>query len=127
MRAILARTILSAIVLAATAAPATAEGVSFHVVKESQDLVKGDIVEAKPVRNGDGRWAVSIRLNKAAARRLAALTANNIGRRVQLVVGQRIVMSAVVREAISGGAILVSGNYSEAEAKRMAALIRQGQ
>lgn len=125
---ICARAVLLAVMAAAVSAPnaAFAEGVGFYVIKDSLVMTKADIRSAEASRGNSGRWGVTIRFRREAAKRLAALTRNNVGRQVQFVVGNRVISTPVLRGPILGGSLRLSGNFGEAEAKKIAEQIRSG-
>ncbi|MBI3636417.1 MAG: caspase family protein [Candidatus Rokubacteria bacterium] len=58
------------------------------------------------------------------ARRFAEVTGAHIGRRVGLVVDGELLWAPVIREAVSGGRVTVSGNLTVDETAAMAAAIR---
>ncbi|MEO6839870.1 MAG: preprotein translocase subunit SecD [Bradyrhizobium sp.] len=86
-----------------------------------------DIVDASPgfLPNGDQPIA-SFRFNAHGARRFAEITAANIGRAFAVVVDDRVLSVAVIREPILGGSGQISGNFTLEDANIVAMLLRSG-
>jgi preprotein translocase subunit SecD len=86
-----------------------------------------DIVDASPgfMPNSDQPIA-SFRFNAHGARRFAEITAANIGRAFAVVVDDRVLSAAVIREPILGGSGQISGNFTLEEANAVAMLLRSG-
>ena len=55
--------------------------------------------------------------------RFAEVTRENIGRRLAIIVDGRICSAPVIQGEISGGKAQITGNFSEKEAKELAAKI----
>ncbi|CAN5306681.1 hypothetical protein BH09PSE3_BH09PSE3_09060 [soil metagenome] len=77
---------------------------------------QADILDARAIADGTGMPNVYVTLTPAAAKRLANLSTANVGKPVPIAVGGAVLMSPVVREAITGGAIEISGVQSFDEA-----------
>ena len=68
-------------------------------------------VLAEAISDPMGRPALSIRLDEQGADQLASVTEANIGETLPLRVDEEIIMSPRVLETITGGEILVSGDF----------------
>jgi len=119
---------LVAACLAALLAPAaaSADGIGFHVIKDGTTFTKRDIRSVEVRQFPSGSWGVVIRFGSEAARQIAKLTRENVGYRMQFVVGDRVISTPVIREAIAGGSIALTGNFDEAQAEKIAEQIRSG-
>jgi preprotein translocase subunit SecD len=98
----------------------------FLLVKEI--AIEGDdITDATPgfLPNSDQPIA-SFRFNAHGARRFAEITAANIGRPFAVVVDDRVLSVAVIREPILGGSGQISGNFTLEDANTVAMLLRSG-
>ncbi len=121
---------LRAIILAlAVAAAAGTQGVraqslQLNVVQESLELKPDDIVSAEAVLQ-DGQWAISIKLAPGAGAMFGAVTGRSIGKRMQIVVEDRILSVPIVREAITRGEVMISGHLTEEDARALAAKIKR--
>ncbi len=76
-------------------------------------------VQASATRDAMDRPALSIRLDEEGAEQLESVTRANIGETLPLRVDEDVIMSPRVLETITGGEILVSGDF---EAERLEAL-----
>ena len=68
----------------------------------------------------------SFRFNAHGARRFAEITTANIGRAFAVVVDDRVLSAAVIREPILGGSGQISGNFTLEDANTVAMLLRSG-
>lgn len=109
------------VALLLVAAPsARADELVFNVLQESAAFRKSDVVSADVVRTEAGQPAIRIRLTAAAAARFGALTGRAVRKQMQIVVGDRIVSSPTVMEAITGGEIMLSGSMTAEDARAIA-------
>jgi len=106
--------------LIALAAPAAGQAIDLHVIQESLTLHKADIksVEAK---SDQGLWTVHIVLTDEAAKKFGEITTRAVRKHMQIVVENRILMAPIVMTPIMKGEVAISGNFTEAEAREMAA------
>jgi preprotein translocase subunit SecD len=116
----------SLIVLALAAVPqaAFAQSLQLNVLQESLELKPGDIVSAEAVQR-HGQWAVAIKLAPGAAAMFGAVTGRSIGKRMQIVVEDRILSAPIVQQAITQGETWISGNFTEEEARALAAKLKR--
>lgn len=108
-------------VLALTALPIVAAGqeVTFNVIQESWSIEKSDIVEAAQEFE-DGRPIVRIKLAPAAAIRFGEVTGRNVRKVMQVVIGDRILTAPVIMTPITGGELVIQGNFTVQEATELA-------
>jgi preprotein translocase subunit SecD len=102
---------------------AAAQELRFNVIEESLELNPSDIEEAKAELQG-GQWVVAIRLSDAAKAKFGDITARNVRKAMQIVVGNRIISAPIIVEPIRGGKVNISGNLSEIDAKAIAAQLK---
>jgi preprotein translocase subunit SecD len=89
-------------------------------------VIEGDdIIDASPGFERDQPIA-SFRFNAHGTRRFAEITAANIGRPFAIVVDDRVLSAAVIREPILGGSGQISGNFTLEDANIVAMLLRSG-
>jgi preprotein translocase subunit SecD len=69
---------------------------------------------------------VRYRLIQSSARRFAAFTTRNVGRKVEFRVDGRVVMSPVIREPILGGMGQISAGFNINQAKDIAGRLSSG-
>ncbi len=69
---------------------------------------------------------VNFELDPAGARLFDAITAANVGKRFAIVLDGNVYSAPVIRERISGGKGVISGRFTESEAKDLAIVLRAG-
>jgi hypothetical protein len=69
---------------------------------------------------------VAFRLTERSGRMFAEFTGNNIGRTVEVRIDGKVVMRPIIREAIKGGSVQVSGGFTLATAKELADHLNSG-
>lgn len=68
-----------------------------------------DILDARATSDGAGTPNIFVTLTPAAAERLASISRSNIGKPIPIAIGGKLLMSPVVQDEITGGAIEISG------------------
>jgi len=84
------------------------------------------IVDARQEYDEASRPAVSMRMNSEGARKWKRLTANNIGRRVAIILDNRVYSAPVVQGEIPNGNSSISGNFTINEAQDLANILEAG-
>jgi preprotein translocase subunit SecD len=114
------------------AGPPSGSEVLYEFKTKTPDLVLkeiviegDDIIDASPGFERDQPIA-SFRFNAHGTRRFAEITAANIGRPFAIVVDDRVLSAAVIREPILGGSGQISGNFTLEDANIVAMLLRSG-
>jgi preprotein translocase subunit SecD len=79
------------------------------------------VADARVIAAADGQPAVEFTLTPEGRDRFAALTRANIGRRLAVVVNGAVVAASLIGAEMADGKAMLSGNYSEAEARALAA------
>jgi preprotein translocase subunit SecD len=80
----------------------------------------GDIAAARVIPGGGpSQYSISVEFNASGAERIRAATGNHIGKPVAILLDGQVVMTPVVRVPI-GPAALITGNFTKAEAERIA-------
>lgn len=69
---------------------------------------------------------IAIKMTSASAKQFAELTAQNVGRKLELRIDGKAVMAPVIREPILGGSVQVSGGWTLRETKDLADRIAAG-
>lgn len=94
---------------------------------EPEIVISGDmVVDAEAIVNQQGGPVVRFRLTPEGASRLAAVTRNNIGHRLAMLVDGRVMSVLTIRAGIDGGAGEISGHFTVDEARAIAADIVEG-
>lgn len=86
----------------------------------SGGMVVRKVAQAVAQTSSGGRWAVSVNLDHDDADRFAALTRRYQNHRLALVTGGTVLSAPTVQQPIIGGQVLISGDFSADEAKRLA-------
>lgn len=73
-----------------------------------------------------GGWNVVIRFDGRGAAQFADVTTTHVGRRLALVLGDRVLSAPYVMDPILGGEVVISGNFTEAQAAQLAVELRAG-
>ncbi|POZ63698.1 protein translocase subunit SecD [Chromobacterium alticapitis] len=109
---------------------ATSRGQSKILLKSDVELTGDNINDAQPSFDQFGAPAVSINLDSAGASIFRQLTAENVGKRMAMVLVDRghkeVVTAPVIRTEIGGGRVEISGSMNSAEANDTALLLRAG-
>jgi preprotein translocase subunit SecD len=95
---------------------------------ESPVLMTGDVVTDARVRPGarlEGPY-VAVELDNRGAGIFDAMTAENVGRRLAIVLDQTVYSAPVIKERIPGGHVQITGRFSIDEAHDLAIVLRSG-
>jgi preprotein translocase subunit SecD len=84
-----------------------------------------DLIEAGGIRDELGKPAISIRFNSEGAQAFEKATSANIGKQIAIVLDDIVLSAPVVQTRISAEG-RITGNFSEAEAQRLVAMLRAG-
>jgi preprotein translocase subunit SecD len=85
-----------------------------------QRHVEKAVVVKNPLTGND---EVKVTLTKEGAELFSKATRENIGKKLAVVSGGKVLMAPVVRMEISGGALMISGNFSAQEVQEIASLL----
>jgi len=100
---------------------------TMHLVKK-RVLLTGDMLTAADVRYDTeyNEPYVAITFNSMGAMAFAQLTSDNVGKRLAIVLDDRVYSAPVIREKITGGRAQVSGSFTSNEAKNLTIALRAG-
>lgn len=73
-----------------------------------------------------GATTVSIEFNKEGSKQFAEVTKNNIGKRLAIVLDNKVKTAPNIREAILGGEAQITGNFTPEDASDIALVLRSG-
>lgn len=107
------------------------EGLELYAIKiprgSDQAPLEGDVVtDARQVLDQTSRPAVSMQMNADGARKWRKLTADNVGRRIAVVLDDYVYTAPVVNGEIPTGQSEISGNFSLLEAQDLANILKSG-
>ena len=69
---------------------------------------------------------VAFTLDRYGAQKFGKATTNNVGKRLAIVLDNKIISAPVIREPITGGSGTISGNFSFQDVTDLALLLRSG-
>jgi len=82
-------------------------------------VTNDDIAQSWVVQDGPDRFGISVELLEAGAQRMRLATAAHLGRPVAILIDGEVVAAPVIRGVISNSA-MISGEFTRAEAERIA-------
>ena len=91
-------------------------------------IMSGDnLIDSQPrIDNQSNEPTVSFTLNRLGAQKFGKTTTNNVGKRMAIVLDDKIISAPSIREPIAGGQGIISGNFTFQEATDLALLLRSG-
>ena len=101
-------------------APVIAQMRSFSI--GGMAIAESDVIDARGLPDATGHASLQITLDTAAAGRLAKATAV-VGQTLPIILDGVTISEPIIREPIRGGTLQISGQFTLAEADRLAKLI----
>ncbi len=95
---------------------------------EKTVIMTGEVISDarhRPGQFGDPPY-VSLTLNGRGARLFERITAENVGRRLAIILDGKVQSAPVIRERIGGGRAVITGSFSLDEARDLAIVLRAG-
>lgn len=91
-------------------------------------LITGNYIkDAKvTVSNYTARLQISITFNNRGAKILERITSENISKRLAIVLDDRVYAAPVIQDKIAGGNAMISGQFTDEEARDLAIVLRSG-
>ncbi len=98
------------------------------LIVSRQIIMSGDnLIDAQPrLDSQSNQPMVSFTLDRLGAQKFGKTTTNNVGKRLAIVLDNKIISAPVIREAITGGNGSISGNFSFQDVTDLALLLRSG-
>jgi len=99
--------------------------------KETLPVLKKVLIDQKDLKSVRvskdqlGHPQIEIRFTDEGKKRFADVTRDSIGKRLAIVIGGRLYSAPKIMTEISGGRAMISGSFSEQEAKELADRITQ--
>lgn len=106
----------------------TGEVTRLPLLLRKQVLLTGDALTNAEVRIGSqfNEPYVSIEFDREGARRFERITAENVGKRLAIVLDNTVYSAPVIRERIAGGQAQITGSFTIEEARDLAIVLRAG-
>ena len=91
-------------------------------------ILSGDnLVNAKPTLDNESNQAVvSFTFDRPGAKKFARATSSNVGKRMAIILDNKIISAPVIKEAILGGNGQITGDFTFQSATDLALLLRAG-
>jgi len=89
-------------------------------------LTGADILDAYVTQGSSGGYQAAITLTDEAATRFATYTAAHIGQPLAIVLDGRVISTPIIQAEISGGEILIEGNFTLAETQALIIQLQSG-
>lgn len=96
------------------------------VIEKREILTGADLVDAKVQMGQYGAPVVSFKLSPKGGKIFGEVTGNNVGRRLAIILDDKVYSAPVIRTRISGGEGIIEGNFSLEEARDLALVLRAG-
>jgi preprotein translocase subunit SecD len=109
----------------ADGAPGTAPATVYYVVRRVPVVTGRDLRNARPSVDENNRPAVSFSLTSEGAARFGAFTGANVGRRLAIVLDNRVYSAPVINSRIDNEGI-IQGSFTNQEAADLALVLRSG-
>jgi preprotein translocase subunit SecD len=100
-----------------------------QILLKKQSLLTGELLTDARVKLGGefgGEPYVAIEFNSEGATLFDKVTAENVGKRIAIILDNTVYSAPVVKERISGGKATISGSFTMDEAKDLAIVLRAG-
>jgi preprotein translocase subunit SecD len=97
-----------------------------YLVKEIPILTGEQIIDAKVAFDQSNQPIINFTLNSSGAKIFGDFTANNIGKRLAVVLDGKVYSAPNIRERIGGGSGQISGGFTLSEAGNVAIALRSG-
>jgi preprotein translocase subunit SecD len=95
---------------------------------ESKTLMTGEVISdalVRPSTQLKGPY-VALELDDRGAKQFESLTGANVGRRLAIILDDRVYSAPVIRDRIPGGHAIIEGNFDVKEARDLAIVLRAG-
>ena len=92
------------------------------LVKKKADLGGNRVTESHAYYGNEG-WAVQLKFDSEGAKQFGKITEANVGHRFAIVLDGIIQSAPVIRTAIYGGDAVISGRFTEGEARALASVL----
>jgi preprotein translocase subunit SecD len=88
-------------------------------------LNQTSLKSAVALKGWQDQWMVDFSLTPDGTKQFAEITGQNIGKRLAIVIDGQLITAPVIRSPITGGKGQITGNFTEQEAKDLAAKINK--
>ncbi|MFH1768541.1 MAG: protein translocase subunit SecD [Candidatus Omnitrophota bacterium] len=96
------------------------------LIQKDSSITGADLADAKSGFDSNMLPNVSLRLNKEGAAKFAEVTKMNVGKRLAIVLDDKIKSAPVIREPIPSGEAQITGKFTVEETGHLALMLRAG-
>jgi len=96
------------------------------LVEKKVVLDGGDIYSVNITEDSDKKPILGVKLSAEGSKKLAKSTKENIGRRLAVILDEKVLMAPRIKEEIPNGELVVTGNFSLDEIKDLELMFRAG-
>jgi protein-export membrane protein SecD len=98
----------------------------YYIIEETPVVGGEELTDAQPAFDQNGQPAVNFRFNPSGGRAFGDYTAANIGKPFAIVLDDEVVSAPTIQAHITGGAGIITGNFTLEESTQLAILLRAG-
>jgi len=103
------------------------ENNNYKLVLDKIPLISGDmIIDSSVGFNKSGKPTINFLLNNEGAQIFSNWTSKNIGKRIAIVLNNKIISAPIVQGRIGGGNVQITGNFDIKEAQKLSKILRSG-
>ncbi len=102
------------------------QGEVLIAVERDAMLTGEDVADARPAFDQMNQAYVTLNFNRRGAEIFERVTAENVNRRMAIVLDGKVYSAPVIRERIGGGRASISGSFTTTEAQDLAIVLRAG-
>ncbi len=106
-------------------APTSSDTAAWWVLTRWPVITGSDLKSARPSQDEGRRWNVAFKLTPDAARRFGAFTESHIGRRLAIVLDNRVLSAPIIQTRVEDSGI-ISGMDDEQRASELATVLNAG-
>lgn len=94
---------------------------------KKQILMTGDVLtQARVNYDRTGRPYISMKFNSRGAKLFEKITGENVGKRLAIILDNRVYSAPVIKDRISGGAAVIEGQFTAEEASELVLVLNSG-
>ena len=98
-----------------------------RLVISNKDLLSGaDLVDAKVQLGNAGMPVVWFKFSPEGGKRFSEITMDNVGKRLAIILDDKVYSDPVIKTKISGGEGIIEGNFTLEDAKDLSLVLRAG-
>ncbi len=103
------------------------DGQPIQYLVQKRVRVHGErLIDAQPSFDQNNNPVVSFRFDTIGGQKFGKVTANNVGRRLAIVLDNKVISAPTIQSPILGGAGIITGSFTVEETKDLSLLLRAG-